>query len=117
MIATMETVTGRQKSDIELMGRFVRLYCADRHGGGGDDVPPPAGVGSITLCPDCARFMEYAVARRLGCPLEAEKPSCRRCRIHCFAPRQRQMMREIMAHSGRRMIMAGRLDYLWRYLF
>jgi hypothetical protein len=118
MIATMETSTKRQKRDIGLLARFVRLHCEGRHGAAGrSGIRLPAGLGTVQLCGDCASLLTYAVSKRLACPLDAEKPSCRRCRIHCYGDRQRQEIREVMAFAGKRMIMSGRLDYLWRYLF
>ena len=60
------------------------------------------------------RAPEHGVKKRLACPLDP-KPTCKSCHIHCYTPEQRQKIREIMAYSGRRMIMRGRLDYLWHY--
>ncbi len=106
------------KKDIRLIGKFVEVYCQGRHGAmTRTEIELPCGLGKHRLCAECAEFMAYAVARRVKCPLEHEKPTCKRCRIHCYAPRQRELVREIMAYSGRRMIMRGRLDYLWHYLF
>ncbi|NVN90169.1 MAG: nitrous oxide-stimulated promoter family protein [Desulfuromonadales bacterium] len=114
----METVEKRQKRDIRLIGSFVQVHCSGRHGSvRRSSYPLPAGLGDILICPDCAHFMKYVVTKRLNCPLEAEKPSCKHCRIHCYAAAERKKIREIMAYSGRRMIMRGRLDYLWHYLF
>lgn len=118
MITTMETLTKHQKKDIRLIGEFVRVHCAGRHGAiGRDTYQLPAGLGEILICTECVRFMQYAVTKRLNCPLEAEKPSCKHCRIHCYAAPERKKIREIMSYAGRRMIMRGRLDYIWRYLF
>ena len=118
MIAIMETVTKHQKKDIRMIGRFVQVYCTCRHGAvGRSRFPLPAGLGELRICPDCALIMEYAVNKRLNCPLEKEKPSCKHCQIHCYATVERKKIREIMAYSGRRMIMRGRLDYIWHYLF
>lgn len=118
MITTMETMTRQQKRDIRLVARFVQIYCAGHHGTTGrSGFPLPAVCGEARTCPECATLLEYAVSKRLACPREGEKPSCRRCRIHCYAPPERKRIREVMAYSGKRMIMTGRLDYLWHYLF
>lgn len=114
----MEAINRQQKSDIRLLGKFVEVYCAGKHGGSNHEpYTLPGGLGQRSLCPDCTAFLRYAVARRLKCPLEEEKPTCKRCRIHCYAPPQRQLVREIMGYAGRRLIMRGRLDYLFHYLF
>lgn len=101
-----------------MLARFVRLYCVGRHGAiSRSNVPLSPCGGALLLCPDCARLITYAVSKRLACPLEGEKPSCKSCRIHCYGDLERQKIREVMAFAGKRMIMFGRLDYLWKYLF
>lgn len=107
----------QQRKDIRIIGRFTQVWCAGHRHPERAPYDLPGDLPPLSLCPDCASFMAYAVARRLSCPLEAEKPSCKHCRIHCYAPQQRALVRQIMAWSGRRMIMRGRLDYLWHYFF
>ncbi len=114
----MESLTSPAKKDIRLIGTFVEVYCAGKHGTvERAELELPVGLGIRRLCPECTAFMEYAIARRIRCPLEEEKPTCKHCRIHCYAPLQREKVREIMAWSGKRLIMRGRLDYLWHYFF
>ena len=114
----MRQQTREQNKDIRLIGRFVEVYCIGRHNiSQRSDYWLPGDLGRLSLCQECAGFLGYAVNRRLNCPIEAEKPSCKRCRIHCYAPRQRAQVREIMSYAGKRMILRGRLDYLWHYLF
>jgi len=118
MIATMETLTKQQKSDIRLIGKFVEVYCAGKHGTVERSAfILPENLGERMVCCECASFMGYAVSKRLKCPLEAEKPSCKHCRIHCYAREQREKVREIMAYSGRKLMLRGRLDYVWHYFF
>lgn len=114
----MEAVTEQQKKDIRVIGKFVEVYCSGLHQGAGRTrIALPAGVGEHSLCPECATFLEYAVAKRLKCPLEAEKPTCKHCRIHCYDRIHREKVREIMSYAGRKLVMKGRLDYLWHYFF
>jgi hypothetical protein len=118
IIANMEMVTRQQKKDITLIGKFVEVYCNGKHCGA--ELTPfdlPAGLGKRTLCPECASFLGYAITRRLKCPLEAEKPTCKHCRTHCYAKPQLAKVKEIMAYSGRKLMMRGRLDYIWHYFF
>jgi hypothetical protein len=61
--------------------------------------------------------MNYAVARRIKCPLEAEKPTCKHCRIHCYSKVNLDKVKEIMAYSGKKLMLRGRLDYIWHYFF
>lgn len=118
MIALMETLTRQMKKDIRLIGKFVEVYCGGRHTA--SEKQPfllPGELGRRRLCPDCAAFMQYAVSRRIRCPLEAEKPTCKHCRIHCYNKPNLAKVKEIMAYSGRKLIMRGRLDYIWHYFF
>ena len=113
----MNAITKQQRKDLRLIGAFTQLYCAGHHAlETRRAVSPAMGVGELRLCPECASFVTYAASKRLTCPLEGEKPSCKRCPIHCYAPGQRETIRKIMAYSGRRMILRGRLDYLWHVI-
>ena len=117
-MTTMETITKHQKKDIKLIGKFVEVYCKGLHGAvARSSFPLPAGIGERRICTECATLLEYAISKRMRCPLEAEKPTCKRCRIHCYAEAQRQKVREIMAWSGRRLMLRGRLEYVWHYFF
>ena len=114
----MEVLTKHQKKDIRLLGKFVEVYCDGKHR---DAVRSarflPEDLGARRLCQECAAFLEYAIAKRLKCPLEAEKPTCKRCRIHCYDKPRREKVREVMGYAGRRLMMRGRLDYVWHYFF
>lgn len=114
----MDNINSKQKKDIRLLGKFVEVYCAGRHNSyERKPLPLPAGLGERNLCRECSSFLEYAISRRLCCPLEADKPICKHCRIHCYDAPRREKVREIMSYAGRRLVMRGRLDYLWHYFF
>jgi hypothetical protein len=117
-MAHMEAVTRHQKKDIRLIGKFVEVYCAGTHRTvERSSVALPAGLVERSLCTECRAFLEYAVTKRLKCPLEAEKPTCKHCRIHCYDRPRREKVREIMSYSGRALMLRGRLDYIWHYFF
>ena len=114
----MEMLSPHMKKDIRLIGTFVEVYCSGKHSGADKTaLPLPGGLGERHLCPECASFMQYAVTRRIKCPLEAEKPTCKHCRIHCYSRPNLEKVKEIMAYSGRKLILRGRLDYIWHYFF
>jgi hypothetical protein len=118
----MATFTTEQCRDLKVLVQFVRIYCQARHA----DAPRspaelPEEVGTmfrrpVQLCPDCRGLLEHGLEKRRTCPLEP-KPTCKNCRIHCYSREYRAKIREIMAFSGRKMILRGRLDYLWHYFF
>ena len=110
-------LSAQQTKDIKVIAKFTEVWCLGQHHSGQQPVIVYPGMKPFTLCPDCAAFLQYAVKKRLCCPLETEKPTCRRCRIHCYAPQQRALVKQVMAWSGRKMILRGRLDYLWHYFF
>lgn len=116
----MNELSRQQQNDLRVLITFVKTYCAARHAGQQPVLPPPELARSfrkgIPLCADCAELLEYALAKRRLCPLQP-KPSCKHCQIHCYSTEYRATIREIMAFSGRRLIMRGRLDYLWHYFF
>ena len=116
----MEQFTREQKKDLKVVISFVRVYCSVRHDSQAE-VTLPADLADLfrkglTLCPDCQALLDYALTKRRRCPLDP-KPSCKHCPIHCYSTEYRARIREIMAFSGRRMILRGRLDYLWHYFF
>lgn len=99
---------------------FVRVFCSLQHDHQAESPLPHELAGmfkkGLLLCPDCRTLVGHALEKRRKCPLDP-KPSCRKCHIHCYSREYRARIREIMAFSGRRMIMRGRLDYLWHYFF
>jgi len=116
----MDEFTKEQKKDLKVLIDFVKVHCAARHTGQ-TDLALPADLmrthqRQLMLCPDCQALLNYALLKRRKCPL-TPKPSCKHCRIHCYSYKYRAKIREIMAFSGRRMILRGRLDYLWHYFF
>lgn len=118
----MEQFTPKQLNDLKVMARFIEVYCQARHDRSSQaltDLPAalqPCFRKGLSLCPDCAALLTHGIQKRLRCPLDP-KPTCKDCRIHCYSKEYRARIREIMAFSGRKMILRGRLDYLWHYFF
>lgn len=114
----METMTLQQKKDIRVIAKFVEVYCNGKHSEIDKALMTlPEDLGNRQFCKNCTEFMEYAIKRRLSCPLEAQKPTCKHCRIHCYNSTNREKVKEIMSYSGRKLMMMGRVDYLWHYFF
>ena len=104
MIAIMENEQKLEK-DMRVLATFIGCYCRGKHGSRKGE-----------FCPDCAELLNYARLKRQKCPLDP-KPSCKHCPIHCYGKSQRAGIREVMAYSGRRLLLRGRLDLLWHYFF
>ncbi len=114
-------LTRREIKDLRVLIRFTEVYCRvhhrdrDRHP---LQLPEDTGLdaGRFRYCDECAAFLDYAVQRRLRCPLDP-KPACKHCPVHCYKPQMRQRVREVMRFAGPYLMKRGRLDLLWHYLF
>lgn len=111
------------KRDLKTLALFIDLYCRYRHRGSErrevelktHDVPSIVGR-DVVLCPECRKLLAHAFVKRSTCPMDP-KPMCKHCPEHCYHPRYRAAIREVMRYSGRRLVMSGRLDYLFHLLF
>jgi len=117
----MSELTAAQLADLKILARFIELFCHAKHDNReADAVAVPeilqSGKRRLLLCQGCAALLEHGMMKRARCPLNP-KPACKNCHIHCYTPEYRQRIREIMAYSGRKMVLRGRLDYLWHYYF
>ncbi len=118
----MKELDKKQISDLRTVARFIQLFCDDNHDRktAGETTLPDflcsRDARRDSLCPECAALLEHGIKKRSLCPLNP-KPSCKSCHIHCYAPEYREKIRMIMAYSGKRMILRGRLDYLFHYWF
>jgi hypothetical protein len=104
MITPMEE-SKKLGKDLKVLESFIGTYCRGKHRG-----------SSGELCSECAELLAYALAKRRRCLLDP-KPSCKHCPIHCYAKAQRAKIREVMAYSGRHLLLRGRLDLLWHHFF
>ncbi|KAA6187815.1 nitrous oxide-stimulated promoter family protein [Thiohalocapsa marina] len=81
----------RIRHEQRTISAMLGIYCHDLHGGG------------QTLCEDCERLRQYAMARLETCPFQERKPVCNRCQVHCYSRTMRARVREVMRHAGPRM--------------
>jgi hypothetical protein len=70
---------------------MIGMYCRRHHGG-------------KPLCEDCRELDAFAQRKTLRCPFGENKPSCAKCRIHCYKPQMKTKIREVMKYSGPRMM-------------
>lgn len=105
-------------ADLKVLARFIEVYC---HGNHTAEPPSPVRMRThdveaiaghcVRLCPECTRLLMHAWVKRGRCPMDP-KPVCKHCPNHCYAPEYRQQIRKVMAYSGRKLVLRGRLDYL-----
>jgi hypothetical protein len=109
--------------DLRTLALFISLYCRYRHAQEHKervalkthDVATIAGR-EIDLCSECTKLLTHAFVKRSHCPMHP-KPQCKHCPSHCYHPTYRQKIQEVMRFSGKKMLFAGRLDYLFHILF
>lgn len=87
----METpfIFAQEKKTVELM---IRLYCRHKE-------------GNRTLCRECSDLLEYSLRRLDKCKFPNNKPTCRRCPVHCYSPDMRERIRTVMRWTGPRMLL------------
>ena len=109
--------------DVRTLVLFITLYCRHRHKGVIKDAVAAPAIdfeaicGSTPmLCPDCTKLLVHASVKRIHCPVDP-KPACKHCLQHCYHPRYRERIKEVMRFSGRRLVLSGRLDLLLHLLF
>lgn len=115
-------MSAKERKDLKVLALFTTVYCRSRHrveNAAMTAVPvgmEGAGIEKFRYCGECRDFLDYAVSRRLKCPLDP-KPVCKHCPVHCYRPGHREKVRQIMRFSGKYLIRRGRLDLLWHYFF
>ena len=81
----------QSKYEKKILVAMIRIYCESVHGG-------------KTLCNDCERLKEYALQRIDRCCFAPDKPVCKKCPLHCYNPKRRKEIREVMKFAGPGMI-------------
>lgn len=107
------------RRDLRTLARFIELHCRRRHC---DSVRAPARLKThdvtaihgrpLLLCAECTKLLAHSFVKRSSCPMDP-KPACKHCPNHCYHPKYRAQIREVMKYSGRRMLLRGRVDYLF----
>ncbi len=123
MTRTARCSQRKLRRDLRTLARFVETYCHDKHGERPTSVVAikthdVTGIcgGPVTLCRDCQKLLMHSFVKRTTCPFDP-KPACKKCPSHCYAANYREAMRSVMKYSGRRLVMSGRIHYLWHLLF
>jgi len=89
-----EVANPRLARERRTVGHMIDIYCRATHGSDG------------TPCMPCGELHSYAMARLDRCVYGADKPTCRKCPVHCYKKDMRAQMREVMALAGPRMLLS-----------
>ncbi len=77
--------------ELKTIKAMVNIYCKAFHKTPGS-------------CNECNDFLDYANEKLDRCPYGQQKPTCNKCPIHCYKPKQREQARKIMRYAGPRML-------------
>lgn len=79
------------------VGKMIHIYCHAKHG------------TRHTLCANCMELNEYAQKRLSKCVYGDEKPTCKKCPVHCYTPSMKAKIKEVMHYAGPRMLLKNPL--------
>lgn len=80
----------REKATVEKM---IHLYCEKKHN-----------PSDTLLCTECQSLLQYSHQKLGKCQYGEDKPSCRKCPVHCYSPTMRDEIRTVMRFSGPRLV-------------
>jgi len=82
----------RIEEEKKTVRQMVEIYCKGHHHTDG------------ALCEECSALLDYAFARLDHCKFGEQKPTCKKCPIHCYKPSMREQMKKAMRYAGPRML-------------
>ena len=85
-------IQNKREQEKQTVSLMIRLYCSKKHG------------SKKALCSECETLRQYAVLRSDKCPFMETKTFCSNCHVHCYHPKMRERIREVMRFSGPRML-------------
>ncbi|PSW56611.1 nitrous oxide-stimulated promoter family protein [Photobacterium leiognathi] len=94
-INTDFTLFGKLNRGYLTISVMIKIYCSNHH---------QNTTKNDGLCESCYSFQCYVKQRLDRCPYGVEKPTCRRCPIHCYKPEQKVKSQTIMRYSGPKMM-------------
>jgi len=83
----------RIKRELSTVSAMIGIYCRSHHD------------ATTGLCNRCNELNDYATGRLLNCTFQQNKPTCGNCPVHCYKPKMRHEIIQVMKYSGPRMIL------------
>ena len=90
----------KREKEMRTVYEMIHLYCRKNH-------------KEKELCPECLNLYEYARMRIEKCPFMETKTFCSNCKVHCYKPKMREKIREVMRFSGPRMLLYHPVLAVW----
>ena len=95
----------RMRREAKTVAAMIDIACTEKHA-----------TAPGELCDRCAGLLDYALLRLSKCPFQERKTSCANCRVHCYRPDMRELVREAMRTAGPRMPLRHPLMAFWHLL-
>ncbi len=84
----------------KVLKKMITIYCQGKH------------KSTENLCNECSKLITYSFQKLNLCPFKENKPSCKKCPIHCYSPKMRERIKDVMKYSGPRMIFYTPTEWL-----
>jgi hypothetical protein len=120
-IEATETRPVKVQQDLRTLATFIQIFCKGKKHPGRELVALKGFDTSdlsrkpLHLCPACTKLLHHAIIKRTHCPYDP-KPQCKDCTTHCYSKAYRAQIREVMRYSGWRLLLTGRVDYLYHLI-
>jgi hypothetical protein len=110
------------RKDIRVLASLTEIFCRNKHKSAEQSPLSPSGtlteyasVLNVRLCEDCRKLVLYGAVMRIKCPMDP-KPECKYCPDHCYHPKYRKQVREVMRFAWRHMLKRGRIDLVIKHM-
>jgi hypothetical protein len=91
----------RIESEKATVQKMIHIYCEKKH---------KTAVGH--LCVECQTLLNYSNNRLEHCQFQENKPTCRKCTVHCYGPIMREQIKQVMRFSGPRIVLRAPIIWL-----
>ncbi len=110
------------RKDIRVLASLTEIFCRNKHKNAEKSPLSPSGilteyasVLNVQLCENCRKLVLHGAVMRIKCPMDP-KPECKYCPDHCYHPKYREHVREVMRFAWRHMLKRGRIDLVIKHM-
>lgn len=110
------------RRDLRVLSDLTEIYCREKHKNREKTPIVPKGtlmnyadVLRVSLCSDCRKLVLHGASKRVRCPMDP-KPECKHCPEHCYQPKYREQVRQVMRFAWRHLLLRGRFDLILKHL-
>ena len=89
----MRSTKGINRQEKDVIEKMIHIYCKGKH------------KSESCPCEECEELKEYAFQRLSRCAYGENKPTCKKCPIHCYKPAMKEKIRLVMKYAGPRMVL------------